>query len=69
MHKFRIPWANLEDDGCFTCEAIDYKAALVQAIIEGICSLDWTEVWKDCGDHWEIWDLTTEGKRVVQKAY
>lgn len=57
MSKFRIHWASVEDDGCFSCEAANLKAALTESIRHGICSLDWVEAWEDCGDRWKIYNL------------
>ncbi|HEY9748315.1 MAG TPA: hypothetical protein V6C63_06545 [Allocoleopsis sp.] len=60
-------WVNVEDSGCFSCEAETLKDALVESIRQGICSLDWSEAWKDCGDHWEILDLLDNTTKIMQK--
>lgn len=55
--NFRVYWANANDSGCHTCQAPDIKGALTEAIQSGINSLDWTQCWQDCGDHWLVTDL------------
>lgn len=67
MPNFRIHWVNVEDSGCFCYEAETLKDALTESIRQGICSLDWTEAWKDCGEYWEIRDLLDNTTKIVQK--
>ena len=68
MPQFRVYWVSVENDGCFSCEAADLKNALTESINHGICSLDWTEAWEDCGDHWEIHDLVNRDRGTRTQA-
>lgn len=51
--NYRVHWVSVEDDGCFSCQAVSIEDALTKSIQAGVCSVDWSSVWELKSDGWQ----------------